>query len=46
MKSNSEVQIDRHLNSDDLIVIAGAGGSLPGLWPAIFTTWASRASGP
>ena len=30
MKSNSEVHIDRQLNSDDLIVIAGAGGFIAG----------------
>jgi GDP-D-mannose 3',5'-epimerase len=30
MKSNSEVHIDRHLNADDLIVIAGAGGFIAG----------------
>jgi nucleoside-diphosphate-sugar epimerase len=30
MKSNSEVHIDRHLNSDGLIVIAGAGGFIAG----------------
>jgi nucleoside-diphosphate-sugar epimerase len=30
MKSNSEVHIDRRLNSDDLIVIAGAGGFIAG----------------
>jgi nucleoside-diphosphate-sugar epimerase len=30
MKKNSEVQIDRNLNRDDLIVIAGAGGFIAG----------------
>ena len=30
MKKNSEVQIDRHLNADDLIVVAGAGGFIAG----------------
>jgi uncharacterized protein YbjT (DUF2867 family) len=30
MKSNSEVHIDRKLSSDDLIVIAGAGGFIAG----------------
>src|ERR1035441_5089501 len=30
MKKNSEVQIDRKLNRDDLIVIAGAGGFIAG----------------
>src|ERR1035437_6469059 len=30
MKTNSEVRIDRKLNRDDLIVIAGAGGFIAG----------------
>jgi nucleoside-diphosphate-sugar epimerase len=30
MKTNSEARIDRHLNVDDLIVIAGAGGFIAG----------------
>ena len=30
MKTNSEVHIDRELNADDLIVIAGAGGFIAG----------------
>jgi nucleoside-diphosphate-sugar epimerase len=30
MKTNSEVHIDRQLNADDLIVIAGAGGFIAG----------------
>ena len=30
MKSHSEVQIDRHLNVDELIVIAGSGGFIAG----------------
>jgi nucleoside-diphosphate-sugar epimerase len=30
MKKNSEIKIERHLNPDDLIVIAGAGGFIAG----------------
>jgi GDP-D-mannose 3', 5'-epimerase len=30
MKKNSEVRIDRKINRDDLIVIAGAGGCIAG----------------
>ena len=30
MKSNSEMRLDRQLNADDLIVIAGAGGFIAG----------------
>ena len=30
MRSNSEVHVDRQLQGDDLIVIAGAGGFIAG----------------